>query len=76
MVVVIHQMEKITSENEYKSWLDVNKMNYKIPSEMSLILGGETWIGSESGLANEKPVFQTKVQPFFNGQNDGDCCRF
>ncbi|PDH57230.1 MAG: sulfatase-modifying factor protein [Rhodothermaeota bacterium MED-G12] len=56
--------KKITSENEFKSWLDENKMNYKIPSEMSLILGGETWIGSESGLANEKPVFQTKVQPF------------
>lgn len=56
--------EKITSENEYKSWLDMNKKNYKIPSEMSLILGGEIWIGSESGLANEKPVFQTEVQPF------------
>ena len=56
--------EKITTENEYKSWLDMNKKNYKIPSEMSLILGGEIWIGSESGLANEKPVFQTEVQPF------------
>ena len=56
--------KKITSENEYKSWLDVNKKNYKIPSVMSLILGGETWIGSESGLANEKPIFQTNVQPF------------
>ena len=56
--------EKISTENEYKSWLEVNKKNYKIPSEMSLILGGEIWIGSESGLANEKPVFQTEVQPF------------
>ena len=56
--------EKITTENEYKSWLDMNKKNYKIPSEMSLILGGEIWIGSESGLANEKPVFLTEVQPF------------
>ena len=56
--------EKISTENEYKSWLDMNKKNYKIPSEMSLILGGEIWIGSESGLANEKPVFLTEVQPF------------
>ena len=56
--------EKITTKNEYKSWLDMNKKNYKIPSEMSLILGGEIWIGSESGLANEKPVFLTEVQPF------------
>ena len=56
--------EKISTENEYKSWLEVNKKNYKIPSEMSLILGGEIWIGSESGLANEKPVFLTEVQPF------------
>ena len=56
--------EKITTENEYKSWLDMNKKNYEIPSEMSLILGGEIWIGSESGLANEKPIFQTEVQPF------------
>jgi sulfatase modifying factor 1 len=36
-----------------------------IPKGMVFVPGGETTIGSESGMANEQPVFTVDVQPFF-----------
>ncbi len=40
-----------------------------IPEGMVFVPGGNTTIGSNSGLPNERPVFETEVKPFFMDKN-------
>ncbi|TVQ03255.1 MAG: formylglycine-generating enzyme family protein [Balneolaceae bacterium] len=40
-----------------------------IPEGMVFVPGGTTTIGSDNGLPNERPVFETVVKPFFMDKN-------
>ena len=60
---------RISSKSEYDNWLKNYSSKLDIPDGMSLVLGGTTWIGSEDGLANEKPTFEVRLPSFLMDKN-------
>lgn len=48
---------------------EIDPDSIHIPEEMIFVQGGTTTIGSQNGLANERPVFETRVEPFLMDKN-------
>lgn len=57
--------EKIDAIEAINAPLTLAGKPKSIPDGMVYVPGGETTIGSESGMANEQPIFTTEVQPFY-----------
>lgn len=55
---------EMTTTREYDTWIIKQASNYDIPDDMVLVPGGKTSIGSDDGLLNEQPIFNTRVEPF------------
>ncbi len=47
-----------------------------VPPDMAFLQGGPTPIGSETGAENEKPVFQTFINPFYLDQTPVTVAQF
>lgn len=56
--------EPITTSEQYAAVVGRLEEEGRLPDGMTLVPGGWAEIGSETGLAHERPVFRTRVAPF------------
>lgn len=55
----------LAAQNTYDSFVKDHAPVTNVPEGMVFIPGGETTIGSDNGLPVERPVFNTRVDPFY-----------